>query len=133
MCIRDSSIPACKLIENFFYELATKFPAAKFLKSVSSVCIPNYPDKNLPTIFVYCDGEMRKQFIGPAELGGTSLTQDGQYINRQFSIKVLKWDELTTLSPSQLYEIVPIPTPSPHVLSPSLLLSSESPSLPQTI
>jgi len=74
------SIPACKLVEQFFYQLAAKFPATKFLKSVSSVCIPNYPDKNLPTVFVYRDGELQKQFIGPAELGGTNLTQDGQYV-----------------------------------------------------
>jgi len=72
------SIPSCKLIEQFFSELAAKFPATKFLKSVSSVCIPNYPDKNLPTVFVYRDGELRKQFIGDAELGGTKLTCDGQ-------------------------------------------------------
>jgi len=72
------SMPACKLVEHFFYELAAKFPATKFLKSVSSVCIPNYPDKNLPTVFVYRDGELKKQFIGPAELGGTNLTRDGQ-------------------------------------------------------
>lgn len=64
-------------MEQFFYGLAAKFPAAKFLKSVSSVWITNYPDKNLPTVFVYCDGELRKQFIGPSELGGSSLSQDG--------------------------------------------------------
>jgi len=64
-------------VEQFFNQLATKFPATKFLKSISSVCIPNYPDKNLPTIFVYRDGELRKQLIGAAELGGTKLTQDG--------------------------------------------------------
>jgi len=74
------SIPECKLVEHFFYELAAKFPATKFLKSISSVCIPDYPDKNLPTVFVYRDSELQKQFIGPAELGGTNLTQDGQYV-----------------------------------------------------
>lgn len=77
LLVYKPSIPACKLMEQFFYELAAKFPAAKFLKSVSSVCIPNYPDKNLPTVFVYRDGELRKQFIGPAELGGSNLSQDG--------------------------------------------------------
>jgi len=78
-CVCASSVPICKLMEQFFYELSAKFPAVKFLKSVSSVCIPNYPDKNLPTVFVYRDGELRKQFIGAAELGGSSLSRDGQY------------------------------------------------------
>jgi hypothetical protein len=67
----------CKLVEQHIHDLARKFPATKFLKSISTVCIPNYPDKNLPTIFVYRDGDMRKQFVGPHELGGMNLTRDG--------------------------------------------------------
>ena len=74
------SIPLCKLLENYFCELARKFPATKFLKSISSVCIPNYPDKNLPTVFVYTNGEMKKQFIGPLQFGGMNLTKDGKYL-----------------------------------------------------
>ena len=69
----------CKLVEQYFTELAQKFPATKFLKSISSVCIPNYPDKNLPTVFVYRDGDLRKQFVGPNELRGLNLTRDGSY------------------------------------------------------
>lgn len=76
LLVYKTSIPMCKLVEQYFYQLAAKFPASKFLKSISSVCIPNYPDKNLPTIFIYCDGDMKKQFVGPAELGGTNLTCD---------------------------------------------------------
>lgn len=59
--------------------LARKFPDVKFLRSVSSLCIPNYPDKNLPTIFVYYEGDMKKQYIGPFEFGGMNFTQDGLY------------------------------------------------------
>lgn len=70
-------VPMCKLVEQFFTILASKFPATKFLKSISSVCIPNYPDKNLPTIFIYRDGDLRKQFVGPNELRGLNLTCDG--------------------------------------------------------
>ena len=81
-------------MEQFFYELAAKFPAVKFLKSVSSVCIPDYPDRNLPTVFVYCNGELRKQFVGPTEFGGSSLSQDGQYISHLFNVlaKMESWE-----------------------------------------
>jgi len=48
------------------------------LKSVSHLCIPNYPDKNLPTIFVYFEGDMKKQFVGPLAFGGMNLTRDGE-------------------------------------------------------
>lgn len=30
-----------------------QFPTTKFVQSISTSCIPNYPDKNLPSIFVY--------------------------------------------------------------------------------
>ncbi|KAL5013124.1 hypothetical protein ScPMuIL_007394 [Solemya velum] len=69
-------IPLCKIVNHHLTNLARKFPETKFLRSVSDVCIPNYPDKNLPTIFIYCDGEMKKQFIGPHEFRGTNLTQN---------------------------------------------------------
>jgi hypothetical protein len=40
------------------------------VKSISTVCIPNYPDKNLPTLFVYCNGELKHSLIGPFAFGG---------------------------------------------------------------
>ncbi|XP_054268963.1 viral IAP-associated factor homolog [Macrosteles quadrilineatus] len=59
-------IPLCALINQHLSELATKFKATKFLKSISTTCVPNYPDRNLPTIFVYFEGDMKAQLIGPA-------------------------------------------------------------------
>lgn len=61
-------IPACKLINNFMNELAVKFQSTKFLKSISTNCVPNLPDSNLPAIFIYYEGEMKKQYAG-SELG----------------------------------------------------------------
>ena len=72
-------IPLCSLINQFLSNLARKFPMTKFLKSISTTCIPNWPDSNVPTIFVYRNGEMVKQFIGPVELRGMKLTEEGKY------------------------------------------------------
>uniref|UniRef100_A0A8C7Z8A4 Phosducin-like protein 3 n=1 Tax=Oryzias sinensis TaxID=183150 RepID=A0A8C7Z8A4_9TELE len=69
----SSSIPLCTLINQHLNMLARKFPQTKFLKSISTTCIPNYPDRNLPTIFVYFEGEMKAQFIGPLVFGGMNL------------------------------------------------------------
>ncbi|CAL8371197.1 unnamed protein product [Arctogadus glacialis] len=69
-------IPLCTLINQHLAELARKFPQAKFLKSISTNCIPNYPDRNLPTVFVYHEGEMKAQFIGPLVFGGMNLKAD---------------------------------------------------------
>ncbi|XP_071451274.1 viral IAP-associated factor homolog [Hetaerina americana] len=69
-------IPQCALVNQHLTQLAAKFPATKFLRSVSTTCIPNYPDRNLPTIFVYFEGKMKSQLVGPTALRGTSLTLD---------------------------------------------------------
>jgi len=74
--LHKSGIPLCDLINNYIIQLAKKFPATKFLKSVATTCIPNYPDKNLPTVFIYYEGEMKQQFAGPLAFGGMRLTQD---------------------------------------------------------
>ncbi|KAI4494294.1 hypothetical protein M0802_008977 [Mischocyttarus mexicanus] len=71
-----SGIPLCSLVNQHLALLASKFPATKFLKSISTTCIPNWPDRNLPTIFVYYQGNMVKKFIGPIELGGMKLTEE---------------------------------------------------------
>ncbi|XP_033033483.1 phosducin-like protein 3 [Trachypithecus francoisi] len=69
-------IPLCALINQHLSGLARKFPDVKFLKAISTTCIPNYPDRNLPTIFVYLEGDIKAQLIGPLVLGGMNLTRD---------------------------------------------------------
>lgn len=68
-------IPLCTLVNQYLASLARKFPATKFLKSISTTCIPNWPDRNLPTIFIYHNGNLVKQIIGAIELRGMKLTE----------------------------------------------------------
>lgn len=72
--IYKQGIPLCCLINQHLVTLSHKFRQTKFIKSISTVCIPNYPDKNLPTIFVYFEGELKKQFVGPFAFGGMNCT-----------------------------------------------------------
>merc|ERR1712241_207219 len=67
-------IPLCALINQHMNALASKFPTVKFLKSISTTCIPNYPDKNLPTVFVYLEGNMKTQLVGPLSFRGMNMT-----------------------------------------------------------
>lgn len=67
-------IPLCALLNQHLSQLAAKFPATKFLKSISTTCIPNFPDSNLPTIFIYYEGELVKQMIGPLNFRGMNMT-----------------------------------------------------------
>ena len=69
-------VPLCALINKFLLTLAAKFPTTKFLRSISTTCIPNYPDKNLPTLFVYFEGEMKTQLAGPQYFRGMNMTEE---------------------------------------------------------
>ena len=38
-------VPLAALVNEYMNRLAPKFPTTKFLKAISTTCIPNYPDK----------------------------------------------------------------------------------------
>jgi len=63
----------CSLINEHLKYLSTKFPNTKFIKSLASLCIANFPEENLPAIFVYCDGQLKKQLIGVSAFGTSEL------------------------------------------------------------
>ncbi|XP_019783639.1 phosducin-like protein 3 [Delphinus delphis] len=69
-------IPLCSLINQHFSGLARRFPDVKFIKAISTTCIPSYPDRNLPTTCVCLEGDIKAEFIGPLVFGGTNLTMD---------------------------------------------------------
>nr|XP_034491150.1 phosducin-like protein 3 [Marmota flaviventris] len=69
-------IPLCALINQHLSGLARKFPDVKFVKAISTTCIPNYSDRNLPTVFIYLEGDIKAQFIGPQVFGGMKLRRD---------------------------------------------------------
>jgi len=39
------------------------------LVNILKQCVPNYPDKNLPTVFVYKNGNLAVQWIGGGNFG----------------------------------------------------------------
>ena len=46
------------------------------MKIVSDSCIENYPDANVPTLFVYKGGAVAGSVVGLGPLGGTKVTDD---------------------------------------------------------
>lgn len=98
-------LPLCAIINDHIRSLATKFPKTKFVrfvfnpnlfnfdfviklfpfqvKSLAVLCIPNYPDHNLPTIFVYFNGALKQQIIGPSSFP-QALKPDGNKILYSF-------------------------------------------------
>lgn len=57
-------LPDCKTLGPMLVRLAQWYPSSKFVSIVSDHCIPNYPDRNVPTLLCYRKGEMTGQVIG---------------------------------------------------------------------
>ncbi|SJX60658.1 related to phosducin homolog, likely to be involved in regulation of pheromone response [Sporisorium reilianum f. sp. reilianum] len=57
-------IDTCRLLAGYLDTLAAKYPATKFVSIVGDQCIPNYPDRNLPTLLIYRNGELHRQIVG---------------------------------------------------------------------
>ncbi|MFS8029819.1 putative phosducin, thioredoxin-like domain, Thioredoxin-like superfamily [Helianthus anomalus] len=56
--------PECGVLMQCLEELATMYPATKFVKMISTNCIPNYPDRNLPTVLVYNNRAVKANYVG---------------------------------------------------------------------
>ena len=57
-------VDTCRLLAGYLDTLAAKYPATKFVSIVGDQCIPNYPDRNLPTLLIYRNGELHRQIVG---------------------------------------------------------------------
>jgi hypothetical protein len=76
----QDSVIECNLVEDAFIKLAPKFKYVKFIKIRSTQAVENWPDRNLPTIFLYHDGELKLQVITLNSLGGKRMTANGIYL-----------------------------------------------------
>lgn len=45
-------------------ELSAKFPHTKFVRCKATDAIKNYPDTKCPTLLIYKEGKVMKQFVG---------------------------------------------------------------------
>ncbi|GAB2279912.1 hypothetical protein Dimus_014547 [Dionaea muscipula] len=61
--------PECQLLMKCLEELARRYPGTKFVKIISTDCIPNYPDYNLPTLLVYNNGAVKANYVGLRSFG----------------------------------------------------------------
>ncbi|KAI8002304.1 Phosducin-like protein 3 [Camellia lanceoleosa] len=61
--------PECGLLLQCLEQLATKYPATKFVKIISTDCIPHYPDCNLPTLLVYNNSAVKANYVGLHNFG----------------------------------------------------------------
>merc|ERR1711957_1020518 len=65
----DKGVMLSNILNGHFVTLANKYKHVKFVRGVAKQCVPNYPDKNLPTVFVYKNGSLIVQWIGGGNFG----------------------------------------------------------------
>lgn len=66
----DHAVEACKLLDQLLLEVAIHHPDVKFVSIPSQICMENWPSRNLPTIFIYGNGELQAQLLTMKQLGG---------------------------------------------------------------
>ncbi|KAG9320763.1 hypothetical protein KVV02_005292 [Mortierella alpina] len=84
------SLPVCKLMGAHLATVAARNKATKFVKIIGDQCIPDYPDRNLPTLLIYGQGDMKAQLVGAAPLGGMNMKPEDieAYLRRVGAIKI---------------------------------------------
>lgn len=61
-------------------QLSSAHRATKFLQIGAQACIEGYPDRNVPTVFVYRDGAVAANIVGMAEFGGLRATDASESV-----------------------------------------------------
>lgn len=69
----EDSLVECQLVDEAMRALAPRFKYLKFLRIKSTHAIENWPEKNLPAIFIYADGVMKMQIVTLTHLYGKSM------------------------------------------------------------
>ncbi|WWD09759.1 hypothetical protein V865_007887 [Kwoniella europaea PYCC6329] len=68
------SVPLSQHLRPLLQQLAAAHPSTKFLSIPAGLCIPNYPDKNVPTLLIYRNGEISGNVIAGMGLKGMKTT-----------------------------------------------------------
>jgi hypothetical protein len=75
-----NSMIECQLMEEALRVLAPKFKYIKFVKIKFDQAIENWPERNLPTLFIYKDGVLANQLLTLNSVGGKKMTAAGTLI-----------------------------------------------------
>jgi uncharacterized protein len=73
----ENSLVECQIVDESLRNLASRFRYVKFLKIKSTQAIENWPERNLPTLFVYEDGALKTQLLTINKLGGKTAAVEG--------------------------------------------------------
>lgn len=66
----NDSVPASRAIQEILVHMSEKQKAVKFMQIKADQCIEGYPDRNVPTLLLYHEGENKRQLMGAGLYGG---------------------------------------------------------------
>lgn len=76
ICLTASDAERTGLVERAVHQLASKHAGTKFVAIPSKSAIPNWPEDNMPSLFLYRHGKMQHQLVAlPTELSVEELQQ----------------------------------------------------------
>lgn len=78
-CLADISVPLSQHLRPLLQQVAAAHPETKFLAIQAQMCIPNYPDRNVPTLLVYRNGDMVGNVVAGMGLKGMKTTAKGEW------------------------------------------------------
>ena len=64
----EDYVKDCVVLNRVLAELAKRHAQVKFVKIRAKTAVPDWPDGNLPTAYLYKDGAMRKQLVGSRDI-----------------------------------------------------------------
>ncbi len=70
------AVADCGILNACLGELSERYPNTKFVKIISTECIPGYPDENLPTILLYHNTKCVRTLVGLSAVGGKATSPD---------------------------------------------------------
>ena len=79
----DISVPLSQHLRPLLQQVAAAHPETKFLAIQAQMCIPNYPDRNVPTLLVYRNGDMVGNVVAGMGLKGMKTTAKGKWARWQ--------------------------------------------------
>lgn len=68
-----------RILSELWRQLAVKFGDIKFCEIRADLCIEGYPERNMPTILIYRDGEIRRQVVTLSQLRGVRTGIQGLF------------------------------------------------------
>ena len=74
----QDSMVECQLMDEALRLLAGRFKYIKFLRIKYNQAIENWPERNLPTVFVYSKGVLKTQLITLNSVGGKKMNASGK-------------------------------------------------------